>query len=206
MGQTPVRGHFRNGRWVRPYTQWRRSGAGSAAHAGRSPVAVVAGVVATAAFVGVAWILVRGPLHAMTHDRLAEPAPLAGSSWFSTSGVVCEAVGGSHPIVRCAPTSGARLRPAVSNPLCTSRWYGSLVALRSGRSPEWVCPDGPLSAPAGVEVLATGQTTRFGSLDAGILTCQALNNDGVSCHDSRTRYGFEISPTGYRFDDGIFGA
>ncbi|AFS16439.1 hypothetical protein OEM_33000 [Mycobacterium intracellulare subsp. yongonense 05-1390] len=72
---------------------------------------------ATAAGVLVAgWALwqAAGQVREFTGDRLENPAPLAGSSWFATAGVVCEATGrfeavGALPTRRrSAPSSRER--------------------------------------------------------------------------------------------------
>ncbi|AOS92832.2 hypothetical protein AN480_17460 [Mycobacterium intracellulare subsp. chimaera] len=55
-----------------------------------------------------------GQVREFTGDRLENPAPLAGSSWFATAGVVCEATGrfeavGALPTRRrSAPSSRER--------------------------------------------------------------------------------------------------
>lgn len=206
MGRVHVSGYYRNGRWVSSYTQNRRSGIGEPAWAGRSPLAIAAGLALVAALAVGGVLLIRGLVHQLTYDPVRDPAPLAGSSRFQTAGVLCEGTAGQTPLVRCQLTGGVRLEPRAADPLCESPWHGTTVVLKAGGRPSWVCIDSPLQQVAGTTYLSVGQTASYGSIDTGILTCQAISNGAVNCQDSRTRFGFEFGPHGYQFRSDIFGS
>lgn len=136
MRLVPISGYTDcNGRRVPPYVQRRRAaaprlgqqdalraaqvidGRRSGWGAGGSVVKGATKLAATAAGVLVAgWALwqAAGQVREFTGDRLENPAPLAGSSWFATAGVVCEATGrfeavGALPTRRrSAPSSRER--------------------------------------------------------------------------------------------------
>jgi hypothetical protein len=147
---------------------------------------------------------IAGQVRALTHDLLEDAAPLASSSWFATADVVCEGIEDLAPAVRCQLSDHRRLEPVGADPFCSTRWYGTIVALRAGNAPQWVCANGPLTVPSPIELLDVGQTAAFRSTNNEILTCQALSNGGVNCRHHGSRYGFEFGPSGYRFDGGIF--
>ncbi|MCX8557224.1 hypothetical protein OS121_19415 [Mycolicibacterium mucogenicum] len=228
MRNVRVSGYIdRNGRRVRAYVQRRRE-----AHDGPrggqpiTQVDLVGGrggwlsrskALLSAAFPAIVVLVVIGVSiwalrsifdlgRTLTHDRLSDTAPMSSSSsWFSTSAVLCEGVGGATPAVRCSLRNGRHLKPAGSDPLCESAWFGTLIALDAGRAPQWVCAQGLLIAAAPSNALDTGQTATFGTLTHGPILCRAIGGGAVRCVDEHTEYGFTLGPSGYQLHAGPFG-